>query len=69
MSHAAIRHPYRFTGLKVLLLALLALVWLLQTAPARAAEDDTYDQESVLQAAVEFFGQTTEGLAKVIEKA
>ena len=34
-----------------------------------AADDDTYDQESALKAATDFFGQTTEGLAKVIEKA
>jgi len=34
-----------------------------------AADDDTYDQESTLKAATEFFGQTTEGLAKVVEKA
>jgi hypothetical protein len=35
-----------------------------------AAEDDsTYDQDSVLKAATDFFGSTTEGLAKVIEKA
>jgi hypothetical protein len=33
------------------------------------AEDDTYDQDSVLKEATEFFGNTTEGLAKVIEKA
>ncbi|UXH77812.1 DUF1134 domain-containing protein [Roseateles amylovorans] len=32
-------------------------------------DDDTYDQDSVLHAATDFFGQTTEGLAKVIEKA
>lgn len=40
-------------------------------APALAGEsdDNTYDQDSVLAAAVEFFGSTTEGLAKVIEKA
>ncbi|HEY0957079.1 MAG TPA: DUF1134 domain-containing protein [Roseateles sp.] len=38
--------------------------------PAAAADDDaTYDEDSVLKAATEFFGQTTEGLAKVIEKA
>lgn len=39
--------------------------------PARAADDSdsTYDEESVLKAAADFFGQTTEGLAKVIEKA
>jgi hypothetical protein len=34
-----------------------------------AADDDTFDQESTLKAVTEFFGQTTEGLAKVIEKA
>lgn len=32
-------------------------------------EDDTFDQDSVLKDAADFFGQTTEGLAKVIEKA
>jgi hypothetical protein len=39
--------------------------------PALAAEDkdSTYDEDSVVKAATEFFGQTTEGLAKVIEKA
>ncbi len=34
-----------------------------------AADDDTFDQESTLKEVTEFFGQTTEGLAKVIEKA
>jgi hypothetical protein len=39
--------------------------------PALAAEDKdgTYDEDSIVKAATEFFGQTTEGLAKVIEKA
>lgn len=43
----------------------------LAVLPALAAdgEDDTYDQDSVVHAATEFFGETTEGLAKVIEKA
>jgi len=36
---------------------------------AAAADDDTFDQDSTLRAATEFFGETTEGLAKVIEKA
>lgn len=31
--------------------------------------DDTYDQQTMLQAAEGFFGSTTEGLAKLIEKA
>lgn len=34
-----------------------------------AADDDTFDQDSTLKAATDFFGETTEGLAKVIEKA
>lgn len=34
-----------------------------------ASDDDTFDQESMLKAATDFFGSTTEGLAKVIEKA
>lgn len=32
-------------------------------------ESDTYDQDSVLKEAEAFFGRSTEGLAKVIEKA
>jgi hypothetical protein len=36
---------------------------------ALADEKDEYDEESILQAATSFFGKTTEGLAKVIEKA
>lgn len=53
----------------LLRLALLALIGLTLSFPARAAEDNTYDQTSVLQEAKSFFGETTEGLAKVIEKA
>ncbi|HEY1395147.1 DUF1134 domain-containing protein [Roseateles sp.] len=43
----------------------------LAVLPALATEneDDTYDEDSVLKAATDFFGETTEGLAKVIEKA
>ena len=40
------------------------------TAQAQSqSNEDTYDQESMLQAAEGFFGSTTEGLAKLIEKA
>lgn len=64
------RHtPERFLTASSVLVWLLALAWLFTALPARAANEDTYDQDSVLQAAIEFFGQTTEGLAKVIEKA
>ena len=38
-------------------------------AAQAAADDKTYDEDSVLRAATDFFGQTAEGLAKVIEKA
>jgi hypothetical protein len=38
-------------------------------APKKDADKDTYDQDSVLKDAADFFGSTTEGLAKVIEKA
>jgi hypothetical protein len=66
MPYPVLRHHRIFAGLLALLITLL---WLLPVSSARAAEDDTYDQDSVLQAAIEFFGQSTEGLAKVIEKA
>lgn len=50
------------------------------SSPAQAAQDkdkpkdkendtDTFDEDSVLKAATDFFGASTEGLAKVIEKA
>jgi len=34
----------------------------------KAADKNTYDQDSILKDAAEFFGQSTEGLAKVVEK-
>jgi len=53
-----------------------ALAALLSVLPAGAAEapkkdpdKDTYDQDSIIKDAADFFGSTTEGLAKVIEKA
>jgi hypothetical protein len=58
------------------LLGVAALAALLTTLPAAAAEGEgqpssdknTYDQESILKDAADFFGQRTEGLAKVVEK-
>jgi len=38
-------------------------------ALAADKKEDTYDEDSILKAATDFFGSTTEGLAKVIEKA
>ena len=54
---------------RLLGLGLSTLICLALSNPARAAEDGTYDQASILQEAKTFFGETTEGLAKVIEKA
>ena len=56
------------------LLAAFLFSGLLATMPLYAAEaqknaEDTYDQDSVLKDAADFFGKSTEGLAKVIEKA
>lgn len=41
------------------------------TSLATAAEEDkdTFDQDSILKDVADFFGETTEGLAKVVEKA
>lgn len=56
-------------------LQLLLLAGLLAAVPLGAADNqknagrDTYDQDSILKDAADFFGQSTEGLAKVIEKA
>lgn len=49
----------------------LATVPALALAPAWAANDEasTYDQDTVLAAALEFFGNGAAGIAKVIEKA
>lgn len=59
-----------------LLLSLAAAAAAVLAAPAQAAEEkkkspegETYDQDSVLREAEAFFGKSTEGLAKVIEKA
>ncbi|HEX7383524.1 MAG TPA: DUF1134 domain-containing protein [Burkholderiaceae bacterium] len=53
------------------LLAQVGAVLAVASLPALAAtkEEETYDQDSVLKAAEDFFGQSTEGLAKVVEKA
>jgi len=40
-----------------------------QNDSPKKSESDTYDQDSVLKEAEAFFGRSTEGLAKVIEKA
>ena len=54
--------------------SVIALLALLLTAPAFAAESaadekDTYDQDSIIKDAVGWFGKGSEGLAKVVETA
>ena len=46
----------------------VALLCVVQTAHANDAEN-SYDQETVVVAASSFFGDTSEGLAKVVQKA
>ena len=57
---------YRTTPFSYLILALIAACLL--SAPAMAAEDDTYSQNEILAKAKGFFGDTTAGLAQAIEK-
>ena len=52
-----------------LLAGLLAAVPAFAADAGKDADKDTYDQNSILKDAADFFGQSTEGLAKVIEKA
>jgi hypothetical protein len=48
---------------------LIALFSFVLALPAIAKNEDSYDQDSILKDASEFFGTTTEGLAKLVEKA
>lgn len=48
-------------------LALVILFALFPNAARAAGDDDSFDQETILQMAAEFFGETTAGLAKAIE--
>lgn len=69
--------PRTHRSLRRILLSVGAALaaWLLIAGPAAAAAADagaankTYDQDSIIKDASDFFGDTTEGLAKVIEKA
>ncbi|PZP31025.1 MAG: DUF1134 domain-containing protein [Roseateles depolymerans] len=59
----------RRSHLQQLLAISAAAAWPIGAAQAAEDKENTYDEDSVLKAATDFFGQTTEGLAKVIEKA
>ena len=58
------------TALRSSIITLFVIALLALAGPSRAAEEekDTYDQKTVMQAATDFLGETTEGLAKVIQK-
>ena len=58
-----------FTQFALLAALLAAAPALAADAPKKNADQDTYDQDSIIKDAADFFGQSTEGLAKVIEKA
>ncbi|MDB5810323.1 MAG: hypothetical protein JWN94_2445 [Betaproteobacteria bacterium] len=53
----------------LLAIALHSIPALAEDQPKKDADKDTYDQDSIIKDAADFFGQSTEGLAKVIEKA
>lgn len=65
-SRTALKKLSLWAALAALLAALPAFA---ADAPRKDADKDTYDQDSILKDAADFFGSTTEGLAKVIEKA
>lgn len=53
----------------LLAVTLAAVPVLAADAAKKDTEADTYDQDSIVKDAADFFGQGAEGLAKVIEKA
>jgi hypothetical protein len=55
--------------LRAVLLGLLVCLTLIPRAGAADDDKNTYDQESIVREAKQFFGEATEGLAKAIEKA
>ena len=55
-------------GLLVVLLWLAGPVLAQESETTKEAEEATFNEEEIYQAAKEFFGETTEGLAKVIER-
>ncbi len=48
--------------------ALTGLLLFVTSPDVRAAQDDTFELETVLAEASDFFGETTQGLATIIEK-
>lgn len=53
---------------RIFLLGLVISLFMSTQVRAAEADQNTYDQDSIVKEAKEFFGEATEGLAKVIEK-
>lgn len=49
--------------------AFISILAVMLITPANAKDEDTYDQDSILRDATNFFGKSTEGLGKIVEKA
>lgn len=67
MRHLNLNRLFPSVG-SIFLLGLIISLFLSAQARAAEAEKNTYDQDSIVREAKEFFGEATEGLAKVIEK-
>lgn len=67
MRHLNLNRFFPSVG-SIFLLGLIISLFLSAQARAAEAEKNTYDQDSIVREAKEFFGEATEGLAKVIEK-
>jgi hypothetical protein len=66
---APFRLAFRFRALLPLLLLMLAAWPVVAAEQAQESqEQDTFDEEEVLAEAERFFGESTKGLAKVVEK-
>jgi hypothetical protein len=61
----AFHHAFR----SFILRGLSAALAVFSLAPAQAADEDTFDKDSIIKDAADYFGKGAEGLGKVIEKA
>ncbi len=52
---------------QTLVLAVVLALWVLPVSAQNTSDEEGYDQETILNTATEFFGETTAGLAKAIE--
>lgn len=57
-----------YTHLRRCVWALVALLAMTLTAPVEAAQKEGYSADEILHATEKFFGKTTEGLGKIVEK-